>query len=431
MNMKNLVPIVMCLLLSNSVMAQDTATIKPASIALKLGLLDFKQTNHTEGLTKSTVNYGIQYIKGWTKKVDFVANLDFASLKYPYYTSLKVPAASNAKDYASLDFGLNYKFLTDEKSVVPYVTAGVGVGLDRLTYYTAYAPVGAGLQIKANPGSFIFIQATHNAEVSNLTKKHYNYSISYSLSLKGKDKKPVMLPPAPLQIDADNDGVVDSLDKCPNQAGTAKYFGCPIPDSDNDGINDELDKCPNIAGTAKYGGCPIPDTDKDGVNDEVDKCPTVSGLTRYGGCPIPDTDKDGINDEEDKCPTEAGIAANHGCEDVQLLLNEVAKNFKFEIGKVAISKKNLVKLDGVVAALNKYPNTHLDIIGNTDNTGSMKVNKPLSLKRAVVVYAYLVKKGISTNRLTKEGFADTNPIDTNKTSKGRANNRRTDMKVNY
>ena len=429
--MKKIVQIIMCMLLTHSIMAQDTATIKPASIALKFGLLDFKQTNHTDGLTKSTTNYGIQYIQGWTKKVDFVANLDFGSLKYPYYTSLKVPAASNAKDYASLDFGLNYKFLTDENAVVPYLTAGIGVGLDRLYYYSAYAPVGAGLQIKANKGSFIFIQATHNAEASYLTKMHQNYSISYSLSLKGKDKKPVMLPPAPLAVDSDNDGVVDSLDKCPNQVGTAKYFGCPIPDSDNDGVNDEQDKCPNVAGSAKYGGCPIPDSDKDGINDEQDKCPNVAGTAKYGGCPIPDTDKDGVNDEEDKCPTEAGIAANHGCEDVQLLLNDVTKNFKFEIGKVAISKKNLAKLDVVVAALNKYPNLHIDIIGNTDNTGTKKVNKPLSLKRAIVVYNYIVKKGIAADRLTKDGVADASPIDTNKTAKGRANNRRTDMKANY
>ena len=47
------------------------------------------------------------------------------------------------------------------------------------------------------------------------------------------------------------------------------------------------------------------------------------------------------------------------------------------------------------------------------------------------MHAYLVKKGIAAERLKKDGVADTNPIDTNKTSKGRANNRRTDMKANY
>jgi hypothetical protein len=255
-------------------------------------MYDFKRTNQTAGLAKTAVNYGFQYLQGWNKKVDFIANLELSSFKYPYYTSLKVPKAPTAKDYVSFDFNLNYKFLTDEHPVVPYVTAGIGVGIDRLTYYSAYAPMGAGLQIKANYGSYIFIQATHNAETSYLTKKHNSYSISYSLPIKGKDRKPVLLPPAPVVVDGDNDGVVDSLDKCPTKSGTAKYNGCPIPDTDNDGVNDEQDKCPNQVGTTKYNGCPIPDTDKDGVNDEQDKCPTIAGLTRYGGCPIPDTDKD-------------------------------------------------------------------------------------------------------------------------------------------
>lgn len=429
--MKKIFQLALCILLSNGVMAQDTASVKPALIAFKLGLLDFKQTNHTEGLAKSAVNYGFQYVQGWNKKIDIVANIDFTTLKYPYYTSLKVPSASKEMDYATIDFGVNYKLLTDEKVVVPYLTAGLGVGADRMTYFTAYAPIGGGLQIKANKGSFIFIQATHNAELSKLTKKHNQFSISYSLPINGKDKKAVLLPPAPIQVDGDNDGVVDSLDKCPTQAGTLKYYGCPVPDTDNDGVNDELDKCPNQFGTAKYNGCPIPDADKDGINDEIDKCPNQAGTAKYNGCPIPDTDKDGINDEDDKCPTEAGIAANHGCEDIQLLLNEVSKNFRFEVGKVAIAKKQIAKLDAVVATLNKYPTVHLEVIGNTDNTGTIKVNKPLSFKRAAVVFDYLVKKGIAAERLSKEGVADSNPIDTNKTSKGRANNRRTDMNVKY
>ena len=429
--MKKTVQLAICILLSNCIFAQDTATVKPASIALKVGLLDFKQTNHTEGLTKSDVYFGVQYLQGFTKKLDFVANLDFASLRYPYYTSLKVPAASKAKDYTFVDFGLNYKFLTDEKPVVPYITAGIGVGIDHWDYFTGYAPVGAGLQIKANRGSFIYIQGTHNAEASNLTKKHNSFSISYSLPLKGKDKKPVLLPPAPIQADNDNDGVVDSLDKCPNQAGTAKYFGCPIPDTDNDGVNNELDKCPNQAGTAKYFGCPIPDTDKDGINDEEDKCPTVSGLKKYGGCPIPDTDGDGVNDEIDRCPTEAGIAANNGCEDIQPLLTEIAKSTKFLVGKAVITKKDFTKYDAIVAALNKYPNIHIDIIGNTDNTGTKKINLPLSQKRAAVVVAYLIKKGVAADRLSKSGVGDSNPIDTNKTKKGRASNRRNDINAKY
>lgn len=430
--MKKILSISIILLaFATNVIAQDTASVKQPSIALKLGLLDFKKTNHTDGLTKNAVNFGIQYLQGLNKHIDFIANLDFASLKYPYYTSLKVPSASKTQDYMALDLDLNYKLLTDEHTIVPYLIAGIGVGADHFSYYTAYAPLGAGVQVKANQGSFIHIQATYRAEASSLTKMHNNYSISYSLPLKLRDKKPVMLPPAPLKLDGDNDGVVDSLDQCPNQSGTAKYFGCPIPDTDNDGVNDELDKCPNQSGTAKYNGCPIPDTDKDGVNDELDKCPTVGGLNRYNGCPIPDTDKDGVNDELDKCPTESGIAANHGCVDIQPMLNDIANGLKFASGKVLLTKKVLSKLDGLVIELNKYQNINLAIIGNTDNTGAKKLNQKLSEKRAAVVHAYLIKKGVDANRLSKNGVADTNPIASNKTKIGRAQNRRTDMNAKY
>ena len=400
--MKKFIYLAFICLITTNVYAQDTATVKAPSLAIKVGLLDFKKTNHTDGLTTTSMNFGFEYLQGVTKKVDVVANMLMSSLRYPYYTSLKMPTNANALGYFSFDIGLNYKFLTDEKPVVPYVTGGMGVAIERVDNVTGYAPVGAGLQIKANRGSFIFIQATHNAETSAITKKHNHYSIAYSLPLRGKDKKPVLLPPAPVSIDTDNDGVVDSLDKCPTQAGTAKYNGCPIPD-----------------------------TDKDGINDEEDKCPTQVGTAKYKGCPIPDTDKDGVNDEEDKCPTEAGIAANHGCEDIQPMLNDIANSFKFAIGKTNIAKKTLSKLDAVVAALNRYQNVHLDIIGNTDNTGKKKINQPLSVKRAAVVYNYLVKKGVVVERLAKQGVADSNPIESNKTSKGRAKNRRTDMKANY
>ena len=412
--------------------AQDTTSlVKKSSIAIKLGVLDYKKTYKTEGLATSAVNYGVQFIKGINKNIDFVANIDYASIKYPYYMSLKVPTTDKEKTNLAFDLNANYKFLTDAHKLVPYVTAGVGVNADHFSYYTAYFPVGAGLQIKAKQGSFIYLQATHRAELSELTKKHNYYSVSYSFPIKIRNKKPVMIPPVPVKVDTDNDGVVDSLDQCPNQVGTSKYNGCPIPDTDHDGVNDEQDKCPNLNGTAKYNGCPIPDTDKDGVNDELDKCPTQAGLTRYDGCAIPDTDKDGVNDEEDKCPTEAGIGANKGCADVQPLLNEVASGFKFASGKVILSKKVLSQLDRVVSELIKYSNVSLDIIGNTDNTGTKKINTKLSEKRAAVVYAYLVKKGVDPNRLNKSGVADTNPIANNKTKVGRSQNRRTDMNAKY
>ena len=429
--MKKITVLILSFLFSLSVIGQDTATIKPAAIAFKMGLFNFKKTPITDNATEKVLQGGLQYFKGITQHLDLMLNLDFTSLKYPFYTSSKIAIPTTNQMYTALDASLNYKLLTDENKLVPYISAGLGLASIKNSYYTAYAPVGLGLQIKANQGSFINILSTYRAEASTFTKMHYNHSISYTLPLKLRDKKPVMIPPAPVVSDDDHDGVVGSEDECPNFAGPAKYHGCPIPDSDNDGVNDEMDNCPNVEGVAKYKGCPIPDADKDGINDEMDKCPNAKGLSRYEGCPIPDTDKDGINDEEDKCPSTPGILGNHGCADLQPMVNELSNHLKFESGKVKLDKKAYQGLDSLVALLQNNASISLVISGHTDNTGTVKVNDKLSLQRASVVANYLVKKGIDNKRISQKGFAATMPLADNKTFKGRAQNRRVNIEVIY
>lgn len=451
--MKKILFSLVILAFAGNVAAQTGANVKKPSIALKVSAFDFTtaraiQVNTLgtvlsnkswEKLSNSTKSIGVQYFKGINTKIDFMVNLDLASLSYPFYASSLIKNARGTASgattkgfYAAADAGLNFKMLSDDHKVVPYLSASIGVG-KFATNYMAYAPVGAGIQIKANQGSFINILSTFRAEMSSLTKTHFNHSISYSLPLKLKEKKPVVLPPPPppAPVDTDNDGVIDANDKCPTVAGLAKYAGCPIPDTDKDGVNDEQDKCPTVAGLAKYAGCPIPDTDKDGINDEQDKCPTVAGLSRYNGCPIPDTDKDGVNDEVDACPTEAGISANNGCPDVQPILTQAASNLKFAIGKSYLSVKQLANLDAVVAVLAKYTNVSLAIGGHTDNTGAEKLNAKLSNNRAAVVAKYLTKKGVDVKRITTSGFGYANPAADNKTKQGRSQNRRAELTAVY
>lgn len=431
--MKKILSTVFAIAITTAVFAQQTQTIKPAALALKVSILDFKKTNLTEGLTKTAPSVGLQYYKGVSKHIDFVTNLDLAVLKYPFYVSSRIPKATSNELYAAIDFGANYKFLTDDHKVVPYVTGGIGVGYVGASYWTGYFPVGGGLQFKANNGSFFHITSTYRAELNPtaLTKMHFNHAISYSFPIKGKEKKAIELPPAPLAIDSDNDGVSDDLDKCPTKSGLAKYNGCPVPDTDNDGVNDENDKCPNVAGTIKYNGCPVPDTDKDGINDEQDKCPTIAGLGRYNGCPIPDTDNDGVNDEEDKCPTVAGIAANSGCADLQPIFTKASEKLKFATGKAYLSPSTLANLNEVIAEMKNNTSLSVFISGHTDNTGAERINKKLSHTRAAVVANYLVKKGIAKSRIAQDGFAATRPIATNATKVGRAQNRRAELEVKY
>ncbi len=275
----------------------------------------------------------------------------------------------------------------------------------------------------------------------NKTASYYNEGFQFGLKLKLFANKPaaavVFVPPVivadvvppPAPKDTDGDGILDKDDKCPTVKGFAKYQGCPVPDTDGDGINDENDKCPTVSGLARYQGCPIPDTDKDGINDEEDKCPTVPGLARYQGCPIPDTDGDGVNDEEDKCPTVKGTVENNGCPELAKQYNFDNKKVLFVTGSAVLTKGSKVELQKVVKALNEYPSLKLYVDGYTDNTGSDKINKPLSLKRAASVKAFLFSKKIAAERLLTQGHGSESPIADNKTAKGKTANRRVEFRV--
>ena len=129
--------------------------------------------------------------------------------------------------------------------------------------------------------------------------------------------------------DNDADGLADGADRCPNDAEDLDQFedadGCPELDNDKDGIPDLNDPCPNAAedglGKRTKDGCPstAEDGDGDGVNDTIDKCPDEPEdrdlFQDDDGCPEPDNDGDGIPDGFDNCPNEAEDADNFEDED--------------------------------------------------------------------------------------------------------------------
>jgi outer membrane protein OmpA-like peptidoglycan-associated protein len=174
-----------------------------------------------------------------------------------------------------------------------------------------------------------------------------------------------------------------------------------------------------------FGKHILADSDGDGFNDKVDKCPSVVGLERYQGCPIPDTDNDGINDEEDRCPDVAGVAEMMGCPAIDYQAHEVL----FQSGKATLMPAGKKELDNLVNFLNKNPNVKITLEGHTDNSGTDKINDPLSVKRAESAEAYLVSKGIDESRIATAGYGSKQPIADNKTKEGKAKNRRIELKV--
>lgn len=382
---------------------------------------------------------GLAYYEGLTEHIDFMATLGGSYVKYPFSYFTGVSAPKDSKFLLESSANLNFKLLTDKYFLVPYFSIGIGGSMYGGTYFAATMPTGLGLQMNLGEGTFVHTLFGYNAKVTDLATNHLTYSIGIGSPIKERKAPAVVTPPpppAPVDKDSDGDGILDSKDKCPNVPGVAKYDGCPVPDTDGDGINDENDKCPTVKGLAKYQGCPVPDTDKDGINDEEDKCPTVPGVARYQGCPVPDTDKDGINDEEDKCPTVPGVKENNGCpvikEEVVKKVSASAKNIFFATGSDKLLSKSFKPLNDVAAILKEDAALKLDISGHTDNTGSDKVNNPLSQKRANAVHTYLVNKaGIDASRMSAEGFGSSKPVADNKTAKGRAQNRRVEMKLKY
>lgn len=107
----------------------------------------------------------------------------------------------------------------------------------------------------------------------------------------------------------------------------------------------------------------------------------------------------------------------------------VLKNIFFDYNKFDLRPESQVELDKVVQLLHENPTVKIQIEGYTDNIGNALDNLKLSENRAKAVVNYLVSKGISAARLTAKGFGATKPIADNKTEEGRAQNRRTELKV--
>lgn len=216
---------------------------------------------------------------------------------------------------------------------------------------------------------------------------------------------------APVDGDADGDGVVDSKDRCPGTPSGAVVDanGCPV-DSDGDGVPDGLDRCERTpkGATVDRNGCPS-DSDGDGVLDGIDQCA--------------DTSKDLAVDKKG-CPIPIGDVGQEFLEK-----NAVAFNVEFASDKWDIRPSSYAALDRVGEVLNDWTDAEVEVAGHTDSQGSDKHNELLSQRRAESVKAYLIRKfpRIRAENLKPVGFGEKKPIASNDTAEGRASNRRVEF----
>jgi outer membrane protein OmpA-like peptidoglycan-associated protein len=107
----------------------------------------------------------------------------------------------------------------------------------------------------------------------------------------------------------------------------------------------------------------------------------------------------------------------------------VLKNLFFKWNSAVIEPESEPALNELHQFLSENPEIRISIIGHTDNTGTDAYNLTLSVERAQSVVDWLVEKDISADRLDSEGRGEAEPVDSNGTEEGRANNRRVEFVI--
>ncbi|MEO7986069.1 MAG: OmpA family protein [Gemmatimonadales bacterium] len=279
--------------------------------------------------------------------------------------------------------------------------------------------------------------------------------------------------------DEDSDGVPNGIDRCPGTAAGSAVdsSGCPR-DSDGDNIPDGLDRCPDTPSGVLVdpNGC-ARDSDGDGIPDGLDRCSeTPRGATVDAlGCPG-DEDGDGVLDGLDRCPrTPAGTTVTtNGCALGQApgqpapsvapdtavrrprptvrtqppaptaaqppparnapaaapgkLAAGVIPGVGFAPGTARLSPASYVALDSVAAILLADPAATVEVSAHTDNAGSAAENLRLTGLQADAVRDYLVLKGVPYQQVTAKGYGATLPRSPDTTPRGRAVNRRVEIR---
>jgi OmpA-OmpF porin, OOP family len=194
--MKKLLFSLIALGLIISAQAQTSMGGKKKSIAVRFNALDFgtgqKVQNGSIGsvlnskqwgqLADATNTFGVNYTKQYDNQVDMYTNVDISITRKPNSITSAFKSSSEYF-YSSVETGLNVKMLKGDYPLVPFVSVGLGIRSYALRNFSAYAPVGLGLQIKSYKGSNLNLLFNYSTKMSKSHTPTYNYGVSYSFLL--------------------------------------------------------------------------------------------------------------------------------------------------------------------------------------------------------------------------------------------------------
>lgn len=114
---------------------------------------------------------------------------------------------------------------------------------------------------------------------------------------------------------------------------------------------------------------------------------------------------------------------------IELGRSMVLNNVFFDTDKSQLKAESEVELGKLVELMKANPKMRVEIAGHTDNQGTREHNVTLSRNRAKAVYDYLISKGVKADRMRYKGYGFDQPVASNDTPEGRAQNRRTEFKI--
>lgn len=156
---------------------------------------------------------------------------------------------------------------------------------------------------------------------------------------------------------------------------------------------------------------PAPDADNDGVRDAWDKCPDTPRFLRpdANGCPLmqakteTDGDHDGVVDSADQCPDTSSIHTVNetGCATVDSV---ALSSVYFDLDASALDDEDRNTLEALAGVLKENPGVVLEVAGYADPTGPAGYNQRLSMRRAEAAREFLSGLGVNPAQLQVAGY---------------------------
>lgn len=140
-----------------------------------------------------------------------------------------------------------------------------------------------------------------------------------------------------------------------------------------------------------------------------------------------DSDGDGVSDDRDRCPdTPAGTRVDaDGCALAVAQVASVKLKVNFAFDSTAVQTQYFDDLSELATFLKRFEDVQVEVEGHTDSVGPTDYNQSLSQRRAQAVVDHLVSQhGIDRSRLMPRGYGESQPVASNETEAGRAENRR-------